>query len=655
MSKGSILTGFLCLLVLSFFAAAAENELSSVPETEQKFLGDESDGSRATPVHLIPLFPEDELGQKGGQIDPGAENPLPFSTRFTCIECHNYDLVKMGWHFNAVDANVPPGRPGQPWIYFDSKLCIQIPISYRNWPGTYRPEQIGLTDFRFTKIFGRHMPGGGPGEVEATDIDDIGRQLVAGRLEINCLACHSTHPGQDMGGTNGYAVQISRENFRWAATASCEFASVTGSAAALPITYDPFMPDPSETDAPKVTYRKEAFNENNEVLFEIVREVPNERCYYCHSNLYQTNADGKTEKWIQDEDVHLKAGLKCVDCHRNGIGHNIIRGYTDESGISDNPLAAVSTCEGCHLPVDDNIPEAGRLGAPVPTHPGIPAVHFDKLTCTACHSGPWPAKETILTKTSRAHRLGTPNVSKAPESLPHILTPVFAKEGGIVVDNAGKTLSLEDRKIAPHKLIWPVFWGVSVDNNIRPIEIQIVEKVVGDAFAELELSAAGDWPELTKEQIADVLKALGPEVEGAAVYICGGKLYTLDDTGQLSEQQNHPAAQPYLWPLAHNVRPAAQALGVRYCTDCHAVDSPLFFGDVAVDSSITAESGSTRQMTEFMAVQPLYNKVFAFTFVFRTFMKIVCIGSSLILTGVLLLYALRALRCAVRVLSGNDK
>jgi hypothetical protein len=121
----------------------------------------------------------------------------------------------------------------------------------------------------------------------------------------------------------------------------------------------------------------------------------------------------KPEKWSQDEDVHLTAGLKCVDCHRNGLQHNIVRGYDREAAVSGNEMAAATSCRGCHLG-DENgrRPEGGRLGAPVPEHKGIPTIHFDKLTCTACHSGPWPGDKTLLAKTSRAHRLGTPNVGK---------------------------------------------------------------------------------------------------------------------------------------------------------------------------------------------------------------------------------------------------
>ncbi|TLN00860.1 hypothetical protein FDZ71_14040, partial [bacterium] len=44
------------------------------------------DGDRTTPVHLIPLRDEnDEL------IVPTETNPLPYSARFTCGPCHNYE------------------------------------------------------------------------------------------------------------------------------------------------------------------------------------------------------------------------------------------------------------------------------------------------------------------------------------------------------------------------------------------------------------------------------------------------------------------------------------------------------------------------------------------------------------------------------------
>jgi hypothetical protein len=655
LKKGLILTGFLCLLVLCLSALTVcfGNEASEA-ETPGKLLGDESDGSRAHPIHLIPLIAENEDGEQGGKIYPNDDPLLPFSMRWTCGDCHSYGIISKGWHFSATDPNISPGRPGQPWVLSDSRTGTQIPLSYRQWPGTFRPEQLGLSSREFVKLFGRHTPGGGAGELETEDPDEIMREYVSGKLEINCLSCHNDEFAHNQ---SEYFLQISRGNFRWAAAATCEFASVSGSANDMPDTYDPFMPEPPE-DAkkvpPTIKYRQSAFDHENKVYFNIVREVPNNRCYFCHSNLYLEAED--TEKWNMDEDIHLKAGLKCVDCHRNGIDHNIIKGYEQEAGISQNQLAATSSCEGCHLGNKYlSSPSAGRLGAPVPEHRGIPPVHFERMTCTACHSGPWPAEKTVLTKTSRAHRLGTIGVNKSHDALPHIIAPVFANQAGIGVAYLGRLIQTTVGKIAPHKMIWPAYWGVLEDDKVTPIGIETVRQTVGEALAGVELSVTGDWPDLkVKEHIVKALNELQEVVEGQPVYISGGKLYRLDirRAAKLTIIEHH-AAQPYLWPIAHDVRPAAQSLGVRYCTDCHATDAPFFFGDVAVDSPAVTGRG-TKQMVEFQNVNPFYARAFAFSFVFRPMMKIVSLGSCAIIAVVLLLYALKAVACVVKVLAGPD-
>ena len=109
MKRISIFKCLLCLLVLCL--------LVTVAEAGQKLLGDESDGSRAHPTHRINVFAEpSEQGKEAIKIDPNI-NPadevlLPFSTRQTCGLCHSYEIVKGGWHFNSVDPNVDPGRPG---------------------------------------------------------------------------------------------------------------------------------------------------------------------------------------------------------------------------------------------------------------------------------------------------------------------------------------------------------------------------------------------------------------------------------------------------------------------------------------------------------------------------------------------------------------
>jgi len=621
-----VLTAFLSLLVFCCCAAAAE--------TEPKLLGDESDGSRAHPSHDIPLITEE-----GDEIAPDDDPLLPFSTKETCGVCHTYDEIATGWHFNATDANVPPGPPGEPWILADGRSGTQIPISYRSWPGTFTPAQVGLSNMLFMKIFGRHMPGGGAGEMEPEQPQDIMRMFVTGKLEINCFSCHDGDPGNNQA---EYDTQVKRENLRWAAAATTSFATVKGSAADMPDTWDPVMPEPLNDPKkvpPAITYRPNTFGDQKKVLLNIVRETPANRCYFCHSNMYLT--DEHTEKWTGDEDIHMTAGLTCVDCHRNGIGHQIVRGYEGEAETSENPLAAITTCEGCHLPeTDGSVPEAGRLGAPVPVHKGLPPVHFEKMSCTACHSGPWPDDKTALVKTSRAHRLGTIGVNKSHKALPHIATPVYATN--------------ENGKIAPHKLLWPSYWGDMKDDAIAPVAFETAMNVVGEALADVERPASGDWPAFTADHIVKGLKAIAGSVKGKAVYVSAGNLYSLNDSGALSTEKDHPAAKPYMWPFAHGVRPAAQSLGIRYCTDCHDADEGFLFGDVAVDSPV-AERDEAKKMFDFQEdIDPTYAGAFAFSFVFRPIMKITALCASAVLALVLLFYALKALGCVVKTLGGEN-
>ncbi len=605
--KGLIITGIFCWLFLPAFAG-----------TEQKKIGDISDGSLTPAVHIIGLFDEE-----GDKISPDVEPVLPFSMRQTCSDCHSYRIISRGWHFNAVDVNAVPGRKGQPWIFVDPGTCTQIPLSYRPWAGVFHPAKLGISSFKFTQLFGRQMPGGGVGELDSDDPEEMIRQDISGRLEINCLSCHNAAASQDQA---EYAGQVARQNFRWAAAAACEFASVKGAAVTQPDTYDPLMDDAIAT-----TYREDTFDHEKKVFFNITRKIPNERCYFCHSSL--DVGEHGSEEWAADEDVHLTAGLRCVDCHRNGLDHNIVRGYEGEDTASQNSLAASTSCEGCHT--------EGRLGAPVPDHPGIPPVHFEKLTCTACHSGPWPERGTHHNKTSQAHALGTHSANKSDDALPHILYPVFAQQG--------------EGKIAPHKLIWPAFWATLEAEKVTPIDLNLAKKAVGRSLLRAKPRSLGDWPTLTEEHITKALQSLKKTVEGEPVYICGGKLYSLDESGELSEPQEHSAAQPYLWPVAHNVRPAAQSLGVRRCEDCHATDAPFFFGGIDIDNPLAAEEVAKKKMVEFQDISSFYAWAFAFSFVFRPFLKIVALGSAGLIGLVLLLYVLRALTCVVNAMAkGNS-
>lgn len=597
--------------------------------SESRLLGDGDDGNRTSPVHRIPLFDE-----KGVVIRANDEHPQPFSLRNkTCGDCHSYNIISGGWHFNSSDSNAPAGRPGEPWVLLDAETRTQIPISGRGWPGTYEPEQVGIGPWQFLKNFATHMPGGGYGEMPYEDDPEaILKGELAGRYEINCLTCHNADRRQDQ---SGAALQAYRQNYRWIATGGCGFALVQGGIASLSELFDPELDEIPVT----VSYDKSGFNQKNEVFIDIVRKPPERRCYFCHST-QDLSKSGQME-WTRDEDVHLAAGLTCVDCHRNGLDHHIVRGY--EGQQSANHLAATLSCEGCHLGEGASEPMGGRLGAPVPEHAGIPPVHFERLTCTACHSGRWPEKEARLVRTARIHKLGLHDEHKVDLRLPHIAAPVFVKGG--------------DGKIGPYKMLWPAFWGRFKDETVTPLLPQRIREIAADIL-ELNVGSAetiNDWRPLRLEQIEDVLKLLEQQKEeqGEAVYVSGGKLYRLGDKDEVIAVE-HEAARPYAWPMAHDVRPAAQSLGVRRCEDCHATDSPFFFGEVAVDCPVVSEQGLTKQMVEFQELRPFYTWAFAASFVFRPWLKVVVLGSCAILAAVLLLYALQALACIAKILVGKD-
>ncbi|MDH4201916.1 MAG: cytochrome c3 family protein [Phycisphaerae bacterium] len=581
-----------------------------------QLVGQGSDGNRSTPVHQIELYDEE-----GNQIRPFDKDPKPFSTRITCGRCHEYGTIASGWHFNGYESEafndegelvkIDWGRPGQPWVLTDSKTRTQIPLSGRKWPGTFSPDELRISSWKFLEMISSHFPGGSYGEIKAEQPYEERRQEISGLYEVNCLACHNADPHQDQ---NMAALQAARQNYRWIPAASSRMADVSGDTLDLTMFYDPEV----NINGPTMTYRKDLFDSEDTVFFDITGKPSNERCYFCHSN--QNLSVSEDREWTRDEDVHLKSGLKCVDCHRNGDNHMITRGIETEGD------GKTLTCEGCHLPDPADTPQSGRLGAPEPKHRGIPTIHFEKLTCTACHSGTWPAEEAARWKTARMHETGLhgPHTPYVPQ--PHVYAPVLMKGAG--------------GKIGPYKLFWPAYWAAQRDDAMTPIPPEQVLEKAGDVLGAY-IEKTDDWKPLTEQQIAGVLERLSTGGE-RGVYIAGGKSYRLDAEGNVTSCDDE-AAQPYAWPMAHDVRPAEQSLGVRMCKDCHTTDSPFFFGTVEMDTPVKADNGvRTMEMIQLQGIDRLYMWVFNASFVFRPFLKIVAFASCGLIVLVLLAYGVRA-------------
>ena len=618
-----------------------------------KGLGDGHDGNRSSISHVITLYDEKDV-----EIKPSVSQPRPISMRNTCGKCHDYEAMASGWHFHSGTTNVLTGRVGEPWVLTDTRIRTQIPISNRGWKGAYKPSDIDMSAWKFLKQFSSHFPGGNYGEMEPSDDDEDAdpeeflRWPISGKYEINCLACHHADRKQNQ---SDAALQAARENFRWAATVASGLATVKGAASELDDFYDP------ETEYGIVTsYDKSRFDANNKVFLDIVRKPPSNRCYYCHSN-QDLKTPGKDE-WVHNEDVHLASGMSCSDCHRNGVDHMITRGDIEPNHnphssskylkVFDLKKAASYSCSGCHLgnpnAVDASNKMGGHLGAPIPEHKGIPPIHFEKLSCTACHSGKLPEGKTGRVRTARIHKLGLHGKHAMNKQLPHVITPVFAKA--------------ENGKISPHNMIWPSFWGLKTNDVVKPLPPILVREIASDELG-VETDnpeRLNDWIELSEEQIAKVLKLINDEYKSEdekpvaeAVYIAGGSLFVLNDKGEIVSA-SHEAADPYKWPIGHDVRPASQSLGSNgNCADCHSQDSPFIFGNVEIDTPIKPGEEQTLSMTEFGGLDPSYYQSFAFTFLFRPWMKVIVIIASALIGLVLLLFALKGIDRIVKTAGKN--
>jgi len=616
-----LLTSFATL----FFFCPSESSLSFASDTSLRT------DSRSPYLHRISLYDED-----GTIISPDDFSPAPYSPRATCGKCHDYGAISSGWHFNARQ-EVSPGRPAQPWILADQPAGTQIPLSERIARGTHSPDSVGLANWNYIQEFGTHMPGNSMQDVD-DDAPDA-RWFVSGNMELDCMICHAAASQYDY---EERAAQIARQNFKWLPTATNRLAVVRGDASKAPDDYDPFMPpDPDfpERSGPQVEYAPNRFDADDRVVLQMDRKPSPERCYYCHTN--RIIGENSAAEWTHDEDVHLSAGMTCTDCHRHGIDHAVVRGYEGEE--RQDPLVFEFSCEGCHLGTElrdnDSDVSAGRFGAPRPLHKGLPPVHFDKLSCTACHSGPLPGSRTQQVQTSRANSLGIADKHRSDDAPPHITQPVF--------------IPSQSGKVTPHRLIWKSFFAVSEDEKSLPLPIDLVKQAVAKIMREDNIKDESDWG-LDIVRIGRVLSLLkeSPSLSGEPVYLSGGQVFSLDNNGKVTTEPSTEQSY-YAWPLAHDVRPARQSLGASACTECHSASSEFFFGEVAVRTPLQGFEFENVPMHEFIGISPTKAKVWGLSFMFRPFMKIVGWSVIIFVGIVLLLYLFAGVSWILKRFSGT--
>jgi hypothetical protein len=601
-------------------AWAAEPEAKKAKEgvAEPEPVANAQRADRSRFVHRIEL--KDETGNV-----IGPKSVVPYSPKQTCgtANCHNYGAISRGSHtIMFADPRPDPERPPiHIWTVYDQQTRTQHPLSHGWLPKTpedFKPKEH-KTPFDLARELGAYHPGGGRYEYDRTG-NRYDRTLAAnlalredesrpdyydarwdqsGVLEIDCLVCHSMAPYDHV----ERGTQISLLNFKYAPTVGAGFGTVEGRVIMLPKSQpqaEGAEEAEGESDAEppvKVHYRPEIFNPHGKVELDIGRPA-DRNCLFCHRKPAESETPWN-DCW--DADVHTKSGLACVDCHRATPWHAIYGSRRHGDLFRTDPDFATLSCEGCH--------DAGRLGSPVPEHPGMPKFHLDVIACEACHSGPHVRRVPLTIEKPVNYLWGTPG-APIEGSGPTVWTPVFKQKGGQIVPQM---------RMLPRFFAWQRPDGIEpvspsrVNSRLRRFgrfvekyqELQtdletaeddeqkqkLIEREArsreryGVTEEEVQALAADKAPDVlnTETEITVLLKLLtrkheDPERAYIPLYFAQGMVYSLDNSAEeptawTLQKEEHALAEPIDLPVAHSVRPAAQSLGAKSCLECHAYSS----------------------------------------------------------------------------------
>ena len=417
------------------------------------------------------------------------------------------------------------------------------------------------------------------------------RWSETGVLEADCLLCHL--PEYDFGERKR---QLAGLNYQWAATAGAGFAKVEGAVAA--------------GDTPKVTYDTARFDAEGRVTPHIVRSPRNETCLQCHA---QPGWKKRGANFRPRTDVHLRAGLRCVDCHPAGMPatderirgkelHQIGKGDDPGGHVRDDLDDTVRSCASCHT--------SGYLGAPVGKHRGLPADHLEEIACLTCHI-PERTVESVLMQASDVFNPG----SHIPSKGKHLW--VFYGPDMQYRNHYGEvaTMGYDDKPTDPFRpvlarykgKIWPVnrvhtawpaietegqpglaqpkmsdiyrMWTEHQADPSKHAPLARITDDTGDGVIEVNRPEEID---ALIEAVTAMLKARDYPMDGKrVVWVINDRAYS-SGTDYREIPKHDYEASPYgnVHKYSHDIYPARAALGVRGCQDCHSAASPFLFQEV---------------------------------------------------------------------------
>jgi len=329
----------------------------------------------------------------GDRITPRINTLDPYSPRRTCGSCHNYRLITSGYHFTQGfeamsdrygglhGVNLSPGMFGR-WLPTAAVGRLSpkanesrhdLDLSTYDWIG--HGGKYGTKGELVAAACGFCHPGGGPLEYgrNRTGKADYSRTLevaegsnwprfdgdyssldtptgkslfaLSGVVEADCFICHLD--SYDLKARN---MQLSKRNYRWAATAGARLGTIRGSIftyanpAAGPEA-DDFLRGTWQGDRrPTVTYRwsdTRLFTKEGRLKGAIIAgRVATRNCLQCHE-LSERKNTGTIHH--PTTDVHLKTGFNCTDCHplvetkgTPRLRHQIAKGHSPTNTVRDD-------------------------------------------------------------------------------------------------------------------------------------------------------------------------------------------------------------------------------------------------------------------------------------------------------------------------------
>ncbi|MCJ7549173.1 MAG: tetrathionate reductase family octaheme c-type cytochrome, partial [Anaerolineae bacterium] len=258
-------------------------------------------------------------------------------------------------------------------------------------------------------------------------------------------------------------------------------------------------------------------------ILEVVRNVQrstNEACLACHLSAGgDPNFKHGVSSASPDVDVHVAAGLQCVDCHQ--VEKHRFGGSADLKGV-DRPDLALD-CTDCH----DEQHATGFTAIDV---------HMERVACQTCHI-PAIARDadypTLVTKDWTKAVLQDNGLYAPAARLANNVTPIYRWWNGQVQSySPGPVGSIDDAtaKLTPWNYVESIVPTDAASGDFLPITTGVFA-VTGD------LDAA-------------VIKGV-------------------EDSGVAYSGDWQPATTELLFSLNHQVAPASEAL---HCADCHTRD-----------------------------------------------------------------------------------